>query len=1020
MESFKNTIIILLLVSGLLIPAVQAKSPSLLLQEGLYAEETEGDLEKAISLYEQVLEQYKDVERLAARATYQLGMCYLKKGEKEKAAEYFQEAADYFPEQTSVVEKARVQLDKIRPPSPTPESHLPFEVYDYIVWQHFAAGKKANELGISSNTHIYGIDDMFNKHHGGYIDVFNMGQDTWTEPRKIAQFTCNNTNLDLYNEQFEKQQFEWKEVKSAYGKRCQLIWTPDRPVKPNEFRVFGYRHKEVTRLPATSKGHQLIMQNHYGSEVIENFFLVLPRNLKIVEKTSEITSHQQLGFFDIYLFQRHMHGENNRVTVTIDKTEPVAVDSPTVVETSPKNFANDISPETARITITFDKEMFTHGYSWCRNMHPYPEVAGSPRFGNGNLSCTLPVKLQPGQYYRIGINTPPYQGFRSAEGAIAHEYILVFATADENGNPTPIPQSIIAEANRVNVNMHSSSKAMMTQEMHNIIDANGLIHFKSPNRISNNNSEPITTTGFINSDFVSLTKMYEEDGTAIPFETTHEGNIYRYRITFNKPIMPGESMVYYTEGTIRGLIRPVPGSKDVFRYFMVHSPRAGQPVLRIETFLLPEDTVFISTSTPDIQKTEKDGRIELHVEKVVPANGSIATEFQYKLSASSEPLKLEPAPWVDGEVMEVRLKRPAGGEYGTIIYSAQSNTLNGNDTWQIISHMYVTEGSISQYTFVEAEAESFAPIYGQTTNWMGDFVAEYNNGNVKLTVGAEGKESARDVSVQGIAYDNEQALYLIRRMPLAENYEGSFPIFSVQGGATIECRIKVLGTEDITVEAGTFTCYKTDLSIYTGGVKTLQHTLWFSADEDKYLVKYDVGGTATMELAKVWQKDKDKPITFENKEPHFSVTMPADWRFYSYASSGPQFSLQLIPPEVKAWAVLVWQKRGTDPDSASAMTIAKADCGELKGFFENYTTDEASWKEYKINGLEAARYVATYQKKGSPLRKYTKPKQMVEYRTYIVDQSSVYWFVFRVEKDQFEDNKTELDSIIKSFKINAN
>jgi len=270
--------------------------------------------------------------------------------------------------------------------------------------------------------------------------------------------------------------------------------------------------------------------------------------------------------------------------------------------------------------------------------------------------------------------------------------------------------------------------------------------------------------------------------------------------------------------------------------------------------------------------------------------------------------------------------------------------------------------------------------------------------------------------VQGIAYDNEQALYLIRRMPLAENYEGSFPIFSVQGGATIECRIKVLDLEEVTVEAGTFKCYKTDLSIYTGNLRTLQHTLWFSADEHKYLVKYDVGGTATMELAKVWQKDKNQPLTFENEEPHFSVTIPADWRFYSYASAGPQFSLQLIPPEVKAWAVLVRQRRGTDPDSASAMTIAKADCRKLKGFFENYSTDETSWKEYKINGLEAVQYLATYQKKGSPLRKYTKPKQMVEYRTYIVDDSNVYWFVFRVEKDRFEEYKAEFDSIVKSFK----
>jgi hypothetical protein len=127
----------------------------------------------------------------------------------------------------------------------------------------------------------------------------------------------------------------------------------------------------------------------------------------------------------------------------------------------------------------------------------------------------------------------------------------------------------------------------------------------------------------------------------------------------------------------------------------------------------------------------------------------------------------------------------------------------------------------------------------------------------------------------------------------------------------------------------------------------------------------------------------------------------------------------LIPPEVKAWALLVWQKRGTDPNSASAMTIAKTDCDKLRGFFENYIADQANWKELKINSLEAAQYFANYQDSGSGLRKYSKPKDTVEYRTYIINESNVYWFVFRVEKDKFEENKAEFDSIINSFKVNA-
>jgi hypothetical protein len=874
MAKLKTIAIVVLLLTSV----AYAKSPTLLLQEGLYAEETEGDLQKAIGLYQQVLQQYKEVERLAARATYQLGMCHLKKGETETAGDYFQEVTDYYPEQTRLVKRAQAQLDKIGVTTKAEGNVfdvLGAEVCPYIGSKYGEVCAEAGMKQLYSNSHIYVVDNDFTLRSGGMGYVYNWTGKPITQRHRLSG--TSYPNQKLYSISGDEMDIEIvpDERRSGF---YHVYWNPEEPLEPGGFFNYGWATDGADdRLSPTSPagGYSLTMQNKFGDHCYETFFLAIPQGTVLSYQSEEYTKMKNMDGWDIYWWKKEVPPNTNHVVnVVLGKT---------------------------------------------------------------------------------------------------------------------------------------STESMMTQELNNTIDADGLIHFKSPNKISNNNSEPVTTRSFINSDFVSLTKMYEEDGTAIPFETTHEGNIYRYNITFNKPIPPGEDFVYYTEGTISGLIKPVPNNKETFRYFMVHSPAAGQPVLRIETFLLPEGAVFISTSTPNIEKTEKDGRIEIRVEEVVPANGSITTEFQYKLSggklASSEPLKLEAAPWVDGEVMEVRLKRPAGGEYGTIIYSAQSNTLNDNDTWQIISHMYVTEGSISQYTFVEAAVESFIPVYGQTTNWMGNFVAEYNDGNVKLTIGPEGKESTRDLPVQTIAYDNEQALYLIRRMPLAENYEGSFPIFSVQGGSVIECRINVLATEEITVEAGTFTCYKTDLSIYSGGMRALQHTLWFSADEHKYLVKYDVGGTATMELAKVWQKDKGESLTFASEEPNFSVTIPDNWRFYNYDTASQSF-LQLIASELKAWSVLIWQKRGTEPDSDSATTIAKADCEKLKGFFENYTPDETSWKEYKISGLEAARYLATYQEKG---------KQMVEYRSYILGDSLVYWFVFRIEKDKFEENRSEFDSIINSF-----
>jgi hypothetical protein len=788
-----------------IVQAAVEKSPMVLFQEALYQEETEGDLDKAIELYGQVLDEAAEVKHLAARSLYQLGMCHLKKGEKDAAADYFRQIVNKYAKQTSVAKKAKSQLAKIAPATLSPANMLPADIMEHIIQKHFQTGKRASELEIASNSHIYGVDG-FKKYSGGLLDVFNMGTDTWTEKRNIGTFTPNNKNLKLYNEQYQEQVFEWKDVQLARGKRNHLIWTPDRPVKPNEFRVLGYVYNDNPPLPSGSNGYELRMQNHYGSEVLENFFLILPSTVKIVNRSHDITSHQRLGQLDIYQFERHMKGENNIITVTLDFIDLTTTNSPVVIKTSPVNFTDNVPPETTEITVTFDKEMYPQGYSWCRNQHPYPESIGNPSFSNGNFSCTLSVALQPGQYYRIGINTPPYQSFKSIAGDPAHHYVLVFATANANGKPTKIPPSVIEESKMTNhrfvtqeklkaivekavltistcsetdprikesmetlegldehsvvselssyfdsetanirrsaiyifwkggfsdisaaeekllelcthqetatrgmaalalgrnkiaaaydtlVNMTLNDedgfarrcgayalgllgdpKALpvleqalqdedklvkgnaqaaitmltklndeetetpepefkMTQETYNDIQPDGTIQFRNPKWVGNEGTDAITECRFINSDFVQLKKMTDVQGNPVEFTAKHEGSIYRYHVLFDPPVMPGETFSYTSEGTINGLVKPVANMKDTYRYYMTHSPGSGVPTLRIEEYLLPEGAELLSTLSEDMTQSEKDGRIMLRVEKVIPAGGSLTTSFKYKLT----------------------------------------------------------------------------------------------------------------------------------------------------------------------------------------------------------------------------------------------------------------------------------------------------------------------------------------------------------------------------------------------------
>jgi len=115
-------------------------------------------------------------------------------------------------------------------------------------------------------------------------------------------------------------------------------------------------------------------------------------------------------------------------------------------------------------------------------------------------------------------------------------------------------------------------------------------------------------------------------------------------------------------------------------------------------------------------------------------------------------------------------------------------------------------------------------------------------------------------------------------------------------------------------------------------------------------------------------------------------------------------STYLLSPELKVWALLTVAPHGSVFDSARA--AAQGDIETLKGFFKGYTVRADSWAEQKVAGLPAARYVADYQDEGKP---------MVEYRTYILGKSMVYWFVFRIEKNEFDDAKAELDRIVDGF-----
>ncbi len=104
---------------------------------------------------------------------------------------------------------------------------------------------------------------------------------------------------------------------------------------------------------------------------------------------------------------------------------------PKLVSTMPANKATGVDPVLDRITLTFDQDM-ARGFSWTGGPPQFPETTGKPEWVDSR-TCALPVRLEPGRLYRVGINSKSHQNFRSAAGVPVRPEVLVFTT--KGGDP---------------------------------------------------------------------------------------------------------------------------------------------------------------------------------------------------------------------------------------------------------------------------------------------------------------------------------------------------------------------------------------------------------------------------------------------------------------------------------------------------------------------------------------------------------------------------------------------------------
>jgi len=167
----------------------------------------------------------------------------------------------------------------------------------------------------------------------------------------------------------------------------------------------------------------------------------------------------------------------------------------------------------------------------------------------------------------------------------------------------------------------------------------------------------------------------------------------------------------------------------------------------------------------------------------------------------------------------------------------------GREAWQAITH--TTLGPFLDQTDTSTfDAATMAPIrvrqagrqQGQNVFVRLDYAAGRVHGQSKTLSQAGPHELTIDTTVAAGVLDDNEAEIIMSVLPYAAGASWTLPVFSGGKGTVENTTIRVLGEESVTVPAGTFACWKVEV---TGGEQTV--TMYISREQPG-VVKLELQG----------------------------------------------------------------------------------------------------------------------------------------------------------------------------------
>jgi len=392
-------------------PATATTSPAVMLEKGIYTEETVGDLDAAIKIYQQIVEDAKAGRQYAAQAQYRLGMCYFKKRQSTEAVNCFKELIAAYSDQTELVAKARQQIAKAR------EDMSQAEVARIV-------GDVVTDISTmaESDSRIPGLLQSLRE---------------LKEPAVVKELT----------------KYFDSDKNTVRRAAIYIVWKGEfsdaSPAVPGLVKLCSHEEDLTRGMAAIALG---------GMKADSAFDKLADMTSGDKSSYARRAAAYALGLLgkqearpilEKALKDPDQFVRNNAeaALTMLAKAGAAGPAAPRAIKTTPEFFANDVDPSLDKITVTFDRPMMDKNWSFtCADKALseetgmiFPERAGEISYDAARTTCTMPVKLQPGKVYWVGINSPSHKNFKAADGTPASGYLILFATKSADGKPTAWP-----------------------------------------------------------------------------------------------------------------------------------------------------------------------------------------------------------------------------------------------------------------------------------------------------------------------------------------------------------------------------------------------------------------------------------------------------------------------------------------------------------------------------------------------------------------------------------------------------